>query len=297
MFTDPIKDDQNKSGSSALGLAEVSCGTGGIRGIYNMGATCYMNVILQSIVHNPLLRNYYLSDNHPRAPVCTIKNCMSCAMDDMFQEFYQNETTTGYSASNILASFWLSKRKAYEELATNKEQDAHEFFTFLLEELHEINSGLRNPFDEFPTPKKFKMGPDGGCKCIIHQTFYGRSQSTITCQNCKASNTSVQSFMDVSLGIDILTRKQIAKGQKLNLQRRLDEEFTTAEACEYNCDCGSNQATKVNSIKSLPNALCIQLKVGPPSCFRRGGLLTHIYSGSSNSTEQRPRSTQKSRSH
>jgi len=35
-----------------MNTIEAPCRASGIRGIYNMGATCYMNVILQSIVHN-----------------------------------------------------------------------------------------------------------------------------------------------------------------------------------------------------------------------------------------------------
>lgn len=184
-------------------------------------------------------------------------------MDDMFQDFYAQETTTGYSASNILASFWLSKRKAYEELASNKEQDAHEFFQFLTEELHEINGGGRpTTIEENQPSKRIKNGNEPGCKCIVHQTFYGKLQSTITCQNCGDVNTSVESFLDLSLGLDVLSKKKNLKATALSLQRCLDEEYIRPERCEYNCHrCNTQEAKKQLSIKSLPNVLCIQLKV------------------------------------
>ncbi|KAM3070116.1 hypothetical protein ACMFMF_008469 [Clarireedia jacksonii] len=258
MFTDTAKEDPR---FISLNTVEAPCRASGVRGIYNMGATCYMNVILQCFVHNPLLRNFYLGDGH-QSDKCQQKNCMSCAMDDMFQEFYSNETTTGYSASNILASFWLSKRKAYEELASNKEQDAHEFFQFLTEELHEINGGGRlSDQEESPNPKRSKQ--DQGCKCIVHQTFYGKLQSTITCQNCGDINTSVESFLDLSLGLDVIQKKSKLKDKNatISLQRCLDEEYIRAERCEYTChQCDTQEAKKQLSIKSLPNVLCIQLK-------------------------------------
>jgi ubiquitin carboxyl-terminal hydrolase 22/27/51 len=259
LFTDPIKEDPR---FIATNTVEAPCRASGIRGIYNMGATCYMNVILQSFVHNPLLRNFYLGDGHQRAD-CAYENCMSCALDDMFQDFYAQETTTGYSASSILASFWLSKRKAYEELASNKEQDAHEFFQFLTEELHEINGGGRPTDDSEDSPvKKSKSDSDPDCKCVVHQTFYGKLQSTITCQSCGDINTSIESFLDLSLGLDVLSKKKSLKATALSLQKCLDEEYSRPERCEYSCrQCNTQEAKKQLSIKSLPNVLCIQLKV------------------------------------
>ncbi|RFU24222.1 hypothetical protein B7463_g12119, partial [Scytalidium lignicola] len=266
LFTDSVKEDPRFISTHTI---EAPCRASGIRGIYNMGATCYMNVILQCFVHNPLLRNFYLSDGHQNGE-CSFKNCMSCAMDDMFQDFYAQETTTGYSASNILSSFWLSKRKAYEELASNKEQDAHEFFQFLTEELHEINGGGRRlqetGMEESLTPKRRKSGGDQNCNCIVHQTFYGKLQSTITCQHCGDVNTSVESFLDLSLGLDVISKRKSLKGvlpkvTALSLQRCLDEEYIQPERCEYSChNCSTKEAKKQLSIKSLPNVLCIQFK-------------------------------------
>ena len=267
LFTDAPKEDPRFVSANTI---EAPCRASGIRGIYNMGATCYMNVILQCFVHNPLLRNFYLGDGH-QSGECTYKNCMSCAMDDMFQDFYAQDNTTGYSASHILASFWLSKRKAYEELASNKEQDAHEFFQFLTEELHEINGGGRAvELSDSPNAKRSKT--DAGCKCIVHDTFYGKLQSTITCQKCGDINTSVESFLDISLGLDVIAKKRNLKATTLSLQRCLDEEYIRAERCEYTChSCGTSEAKKQLSIKSLPNVLCIQLKVCFPIVIRKYG--------------------------
>ena len=44
-----------------------------------------MNVMLQSFIANPLLRNYYLSDKHNRK-LCKVKDCTSCEMDKLFSE-------------------------------------------------------------------------------------------------------------------------------------------------------------------------------------------------------------------
>lgn len=232
-----------------------------------MGATCYMNVILQCVVHNPLLRNYYLGDKHP-ASECKRPDCMSCAIETIFQEFYSKDDTHGYSASTVLSSFYHSKRKAYHELSSTKEQDAHEFFHFLMEELHDINSS--SSFSSFEdTPSKRRKSENGqDCNCIVHQTFYGKSQSTITCTTCGDINPSTQSFVDISLGLDVLVKKkklQDTATSILTLEGCLDEEYIKSEACEYRCpSCDNTECTRQLSIKKLPNVLCIQMKVSHP---------------------------------
>lgn len=184
-------------------------------------------------------------------------HCLSCAMDDMFQDFYAAESTNGYTAANILSGFWISERKAFENLVTTKEQDAHEFFQFLAEELHERNGDGRKP----------EIGSEHSCNCVIHQTFYGKMQTTTTCSNCHGASVSVQSFLDLSLGLDHLVQKRIKKtGQKkpsLTLKDCLDEEYIKSDKCEYRCNqCDSTQmARRHTSIKRLPNVLSIQLKV------------------------------------
>ena len=253
LFADTVKEDPRYISSNTT---TASCRANGLRGIYNAGATCYQNVVLQSFLHNPLLRNFYLSDGHQSSD-CKEEQCLSCAMDDMFQDFYAAENTNGYTAANILSGFWVSEKKAFENLVTTKEQDAHEFFQFLAEELHEKNGDGKKP----------ETGSEHSCNCIIHQTFYGKLQTTTTCQHCNGVTNQVQSFLDLSLGLENLAQKRGKKGGKipgLTLQECLDEEYIKSDKCEYRChNCNSpQQARRHTTIKRLPNVLSIQLKVG-----------------------------------
>ncbi|KAL2210521.1 cysteine proteinase [Sarocladium strictum] len=249
LFTDSGKEDPRYITTNTV---TAPCRANGLRGIYNAGATCYQNVVLQSFLHNPLLRNFYLSDGHQSSD-CKVMNCLSCAMDDMYQEFFALEHTNGYTAASILSAFWISEKKAFENLVTTKEQDAHEFFQFLAEELHERNGDGKRP----------ETGSEHLCNCIIHQTFYGKMQTTTTCQKCSGTTHAVQSFLDLSLGLENLTLKR-KKNPTASLMLRdcLDEEYVKSDKCEYRChSCeSSQQARRQTSIKRLPNVLSIQLK-------------------------------------
>lgn len=63
----------------------TSFGFSGRRGLLNLGQTCFLNVVLQSFAHNPLLRNYFLGDKHNRKQ-CKVENCTCCEMDKLFSE-------------------------------------------------------------------------------------------------------------------------------------------------------------------------------------------------------------------
>ncbi|PVH97694.1 cysteine proteinase [Periconia macrospinosa] len=225
----------------------LPCRAIGLRGLYNMGQTCFMSVILQTLMHNPFIRNYYLSEGH-KTVECEREACVSCALDEMFVEFHSVEKTEGFGAVNMLMGSWL----AGEALAGYQQQDAHEYMQFMLNTLHLQNGGSSDSED---------------CSCIVHQTFYGKLSSTVTCDSCRNTTTALDPYMDLSLDVKKKKRKVDAEGAgdgSMDLRDCLDrftgrEKLGSADYTCKNCDGGQN-AVKQLSIKRLPPTLSIHLK-------------------------------------
>jgi ubiquitin carboxyl-terminal hydrolase 22/27/51 len=142
-----------------------------------------------------------------------------------------------------------------QALAGYQQQDAHEYMQFILNTLHLANGGSADSDD---------------CKCVVHQTFYGKLSSTVTCDSCRNVTTAQDPYMDLSLDIKNQSKKRkhnTDKGDEVTLDLRdCLERFTAKEklgSAEYTCrNCDSPQnATKQLSIKRLPPVLAVHLKV------------------------------------
>lgn len=77
----------------------------GLRGLFNLGSTCFMNCIIQVLIHTPVLRDYFLSDRHN----CMLTSCMVCEISKIFQEFYCGKTGP-ISLHNLLFLIWKNAR-------------------------------------------------------------------------------------------------------------------------------------------------------------------------------------------
>nr|CAG8438838.1 5544_t:CDS:10 [Entrophospora candida] len=134
----------------------------GFRGLYNLGATCFMNAVLQTFMHNPIIKNYFMMDKH-NSKLCDKTCCMCCEVDNLFQEFHTKEKKP-YPPCSFLYAMWNSST----ELAGYAEQDAHEFFMAAINQMH---------LDSRDCNQK--------CDCIMHKAFAFWMRSRITCKECK----------------------------------------------------------------------------------------------------------------
>ncbi|XP_056662398.1 ubiquitin carboxyl-terminal hydrolase 22 isoform X2 [Monodelphis domestica] len=142
----------------------------GLRGLINLGNTCFMNCIVQALTHTPLLRDFFLSDRH-KCEMQSPSSCLVCEMSTLFQEFYSGHRSP-HIPYRLLHLVWTHAR----HLAGYEQQDAHEFLIAALDVLHRHCKGDDNGK---------KANNPNHCNCIIDQIFTGGLQSDVTCQVCQ----------------------------------------------------------------------------------------------------------------
>ncbi|XP_055908152.1 ubiquitin carboxyl-terminal hydrolase nonstop [Eupeodes corollae] len=227
----------------------------GLRGLMNLGSTCFMNCIVQALIHTPLLSDYFLSERHE----CNLKSslkCLVCEVSRLFQEFYSGSRGP-LSLHRFLHLIWNHAK----HLAGYEQQDAHEFFIATLEilHLHCINS-KNDERNKVPTYSTSETCPTQ-CKCIIDQIFTGMLQSDVVCQACKNVSTTIDPFWDISLDLGEVEGGTSPKSLIDCLERYTRAEHLGSTAKIKCSTCKSYQeSTKQLSLRTLPSVASFHLK-------------------------------------
>ena len=246
----------------------------GLRGLINLGNTCFMNCIVQALTHTPLLRDYFLSDQH-RCLFQDSDKCLVCEMSRLFQEFYSGKSSP-HVPFKLLHLVWTHAR----HLAGYEQQDAHEFLIETLNVLHRHSKGsggdgdstvatvLSSSNNTTSQPKVSSSTSPNGCNCIIDQIFTGGLQSDVVCQSCRNVSTTIDPFWDISLDLGSSSSSQSSSSSSTpkSLHDCL-ERFTRPEnlgsSAKIKCrSCEVNrESTKQLTMKKLPIVACFHLKV------------------------------------
>lgn len=62
-------------------------------------------MILQTLLHDPLLNTYFLGNGH-QIHECNVPNCIGCAVAEAFADFNSGEKAEGFAALNLLLASW-----------------------------------------------------------------------------------------------------------------------------------------------------------------------------------------------
>ncbi|GAB1303225.1 Ubiquitin carboxyl-terminal hydrolase 51 [Apodemus speciosus] len=229
----------------------------GLRGLINLGNTCFMNCIVQALTHIPILKDFFLSDKH-KCMMTSPSLCLVCEMSSLFQAMYSG-TQSPHIPYKLLHLIWIHA----EHLAGYRQQDAHEFLIAILDVLHRHSQedGIEQD------------GNPNCCNCIIDHIFTGSLQSDLTCQACQGVSTTIDPCWDISLDLPGTYTPGRASstsrdGQKPRVITLTDclKWFTRPEdlgsSAKIKCSqCQSyQQSTKQLTMKKLPIVACFHLK-------------------------------------
>lgn len=219
-----------------------------MRGLINMGNTCFMGSALQVLLHCDALVDFFLSSAHTPSE-CGKKRtgalpvCLACEFDMLFNQNYSGAMQP-FAPHQFLHALWRSSK----HLSGYEQQDAHEFLISTLNQLHTDLGGTHF-----------------ACKCPVHTAFTGVLQSDVTCLNCGTVNASFDPFLDISL--DIASSGFVLDPNTASLTlRECFQLFTHAEKLSSNtylcstCNHSCQEATKQLSIRAAPAILTIHLK-------------------------------------
>lgn len=219
----------------------------GLRGLINLGNTCFMNCILQALIHTPLLRDYFLNDLHECHYNGEPKSiCLVCEMCKLFQEFYSGKSTP-HIPLRLLHLVWTHAR----HLAGYEQQDAHEFLIATLDILHRHCKGIDTRTQDV---QEAIVNDPHNCDCIIDQIFTGGLQSDVICQACNNVSTTIDPFWDISL--------DLGPKSLLDCLERFTRQEHLGSTAKIKCSkCQSYQeSTKQLSMKKLPIVASFHLK-------------------------------------
>ncbi|XP_059317764.1 ubiquitin carboxyl-terminal hydrolase 2-like [Lycium ferocissimum] len=187
------------SGIKLEASASVNAGGKGgyvIRGLVNLGNTCFFNSVMQNLLAMNRLRDYFLKFDGFAGP-------LTAALKKLFTET-SNEAASKNSV-NPKSLFGSICAKA-PQFRGYQQQDSHELLRCLLDRLCSEELTLR---------KRIESSEDGfkslsSCPTFVDDIFGGRLSSTVSCIECGHTSVVYEPFLDLSLPVP--TRKPPSKG-------------------------------------------------------------------------------------
>ena len=164
-------------------------------GLANIGATCYMNATLQSLINTDLLTRYLLSQKNYYYINQNIKDFeLTSTYCEVLYNVCLEDNIKNYKPKNF-KEIISRKNPLFAGVQAN---DSKDLINFLLEEMHselkllennqkEVNFNFNiNKNDKFSVLNAFKKSMNDYNKSIISKLFYILIESRTHCQGCNS---------------------------------------------------------------------------------------------------------------
>ncbi|XP_033965767.1 ubiquitin carboxyl-terminal hydrolase 37 isoform X1 [Pseudochaenichthys georgianus] len=242
-----------------------------LQGFSNLGNTCYMNAILQSLFSLPSFSNDMLRQSIPwkKVPINALLRRFAHLMA-------KKDVGCPETKKDLLRKVKSAISSTAERFSGNMQNDAHEFLSQCLDQLKDdVEKMNKNWSSEAaawssvacesgqegaPSAAKAEPGEEADtsriytCPVAVNMEF--EVQHTITCKGCGEVVNKREQFNDLS--IDLPRRKKTLPLR--SIQDSLDL-FFRMEEIEYSCEkCNGKSATVTHKFSKLPRVLILHLK-------------------------------------
>uniref|UniRef100_A0A6Q2XQH8 Ubiquitin carboxyl-terminal hydrolase n=1 Tax=Esox lucius TaxID=8010 RepID=A0A6Q2XQH8_ESOLU len=277
------------------GGASTLCATG----LRNLGNTCFMNAILQSLSNIQLFSCYF-----KELPAVALRSGKTAGRR-MYHTRSQGDTSVSLVEEfrKTLCSLWQGNPTAFSpdslfyvvwkimpSFRGYQQQDAHEFMRYLLDHLHRELQGNRNGAKTPAAPQR-EDGANAACKSlngsstVVTSIFGGVLQNEVNCLVCGTESRKYDPFLDLSLDIPSQFRHKRTKDQEpgptctlLDCLRSFTDLEELDETEFYMCHkCKKKQkSTKKFWVQKLPKVLCLHLKRFHWTSYLRNKVDTYV---------------------
>ncbi|XP_038989738.1 ubiquitin carboxyl-terminal hydrolase 1-like [Phoenix dactylifera] len=214
-----------------------------VRGLKNLGNTCFFNSVMQNLLAMDMFRDYILSSEWLVGP-------LTMEMKKLFVE----TTAAEDSALNPNSLFECICAKA-PQFRGYQQQDSHELLRYLLDGLC---TEEKNRASSVSSGGKDKTAANTGAT-FVETIFGGKLSTTISCAECGHTSTVYEPFLDLSLPMPakklpsenvplaVSTRSKregngherpggedVAKGSPVTKRQKF-ESFSPASECNESC--------------------------------------------------------------
>ncbi|CDY12161.1 BnaC04g11910D [Brassica napus] len=179
----PFEKEVNDSRSSSSISGEIKGSGYGVRGLVNLGNTCFFNSVLQNLLSLDRLRDRLFKED---------QSCGGPLVSSLKKLFTEAASEAGLFNSVINPwDFFGTLCSKAPQFRGYQQHDSHELLRCLLDGLSIEETSLRKKHD----------GDESEKPTLVDSVFGGEVSSTISCLECGHSSKVYEPFLDLSLPV------------------------------------------------------------------------------------------------
>lgn len=195
------------NGGDCVGKADAEIGYA-VRGLSNLGNTCFFNSIMQNIFSIVKLREYFLNLTETSGP-------LTMSLKKLFIETNVGKVERSLGIVNPKNIFNCITSKA-SQFKGYQQQDSHELLRYLLDGLSTEETSARNSRNSFDHDGNDESRSPMG-STYVEDIFGGQLSNIICCLECGHTSVVHEPFLDLSLPVPskkVSSKKTLPSFQK-----------------------------------------------------------------------------------